>query len=222
MATNQEEKPAKPRTRNRKASDQRKEKAAAKRQTSPDQTRLDQASLDQASLDQARLEASPISPMTATIEETPVEIVPAEAVSEAAPADLAPEAAPPAVALEKVQEKLEEKLEAKKPQEAALSGEVLPPETRRPAALPSGLSGIAHAYGEYTRKSWANGRFLVERLIAARSLDEAIEIQGEFAKQAYTNFIVQAERICVLYGEWALGLFRPLEKFATRWPQVGR
>jgi Pentapeptide repeats (8 copies) len=266
MPPNQEEKPAKPRTRSRKASDQRKEKAAPKRQALPDQASLDQASLDRASLDQASLdqasldqtgldqasldqasldqasldqtgldqaglEAGTVSPMTAPIEDAPVDIVPAEVVSEAAPADLAPveavsidvapEAAPVAVGLEKAQEELE-KLEGKKRQEEALSGEVLPPEVHNPAVQPSGLSGIALAYGEYTRKSWANGRFLVERLIAARSFDEAIEIQGEFAKHAYANFIIQSERICVLYGEWALGFFRPLEKIATGWPQVGR
>jgi hypothetical protein len=97
--------------------------------------------------------------------------------------------------------------------EAALSGEVLPPETRNPLPRAAGLPAIAQAYDDYTRKSWLAGRFLVERLVATHSIDEAIEIQGEFAKQAYANFLVHSERIGVLYGEWAQQLFRPLDKF---------
>ena len=97
-----------------------------------------------------------------------------------------------------------------KPQEAALSGEVLPPAVHAPGSQAAGLPAIAQAYSDYTRQSWLNGRVLVERLIAVRSFDEAIEIQGEFAKQTYANFLTQSERMCVLYGEWAQQFFRPL------------
>jgi Phasin protein len=93
--------------------------------------------------------------------------------------------------------------------EAALSGEVLPPEVRAPASGVMGFQAIAQAYGEYTRNSWSNGRLLTERLIAVRSFDEAIEIQGEFARQAYANFLNQSQKMCVLYGEWAQQFFRP-------------
>ena len=103
--------------------------------------------------------------------------------------------------------------------EAALIGEVLPPEIRNPVPVAAGLPAIAQAYDDYTRKSWLTGRFMVERLITVRSFDEAIEIQGEFAKQAYANFLTHSERICVLYGEWAQQFFRPFDKFATR---IGR
>ena len=98
---------------------------------------------------------------------------------------------------------------AEKIVEAALSGEVLPPQVRAPAAEVAGFQAIAQAYGEYTRNSWLNGRLLTERMIAVRSFNEAIEIQGEFARQAYANFISHSERICVLYGEWAQQFFRP-------------
>ena len=103
--------------------------------------------------------------------------------------------------------------------EPALSGEVLPPEVIEPRPQIDGLQAIAQVYGDYTRKSWLNSRFLIERLMTVRSFDEAIEIHGEFTKQAYTNFLAQSEKICVLYGEWAQQFFRPLEKLATEWPR---
>jgi hypothetical protein len=150
-------------------------------------------------------------------------------VSDVAPRDVVPETAPVALALEEVQAEKVREEQAREDivveqmvQEAALNGEVLPPEGRDPVPQAASLSAIAHAYGEYTRKSWLNGRSLVERLIAMRSLDEAIEIQGEFAKQAYANFIVHSERICGLYGQWAQQAFRPLEKFSAGWPRIGR
>lgn len=239
MPTNQDDKPAKPRTRSRKASQQKTAKAGAKAQIQRDQAAPEQVkrNVEPASPVIARLEDAPVD--LTPVETTPLELAAAEAVSDAAPLDAAPETAPVAVVLEEVQEERvqeervqEEKVQEEKAreedvaeqmiQEAALDGEVLPPEGRDPAPQVASLSAIAQAYGEYTRKSWLNGRSLVERLIAMRSLDEAIEIQGEFAKQAYTNFIVHSERVCGLYGEWAQQFFRPLEKLAAGWPRVGR
>jgi Phasin protein len=126
-------------------------------------------------------------------------VVPAEA----APVEATPMvAAPLAIAVESVPE-------------VALSGEVLPPEIRAHAPQTAGAQAIALAYGEYAQNSWAAGGFLVERLIAARSLNEAMEIQGEFAKQSYVNFFAQSQKIWELYGEWVQQFFRPFDKFAA-------
>ncbi len=234
MPTNQDGKPAKPRTRSRKTSGQKTAKAGAKAQILRDQAQPNQVTRDTepASPVIARLEDAPVD--VTPVDTTPVELAAAEVVPDVAPLDVAPETAPVAVASEELQE---EKAQEKKVQEekareenvaeqlvpeAALNGEVLPPERRDPVPQAASLSAIAQAYGEYTRKSWLNGRSLVERLIAMRSFDEAIEIQGEFAKQAYTNFIVHSERICGLYGQWAQQSLRPLEKFAAGWPRIGR
>src|ERR1700704_5241666 len=48
---------------------------------------------------------------------------------------------------------------------------------------------IAMAYGNYTRKSFEQTKSFVEKLAGVRSLDKAIEIQTEFAKQAYDTFV---------------------------------
>ena len=108
--------------------------------------------------------------------------------------------------------------------EVALSGEVLPPDAgdTTPSLNAVSFQTVAQAYGDYTRKSWQAGRFLVERLITVRTLDEAIVVQSEFAKQAYVNFVAQSERICELYGELAKQFFRPFEKFATERTRIGR
>lgn len=140
---------------------------------------------------EAAPEADPVSAVIAPIEAVAVEPV---AVEEAAP-----EVAPVAATVQAERE-------------AALSGEVLLPEGREHAPRAIGLVAIAEAHGEYLRQSWLTGRALVERLVAVRSLDEAIQIQDEFAKQAYANFVAQSERICGLYGGWAQQLFAPIGK----------
>jgi hypothetical protein len=194
MPTTQEEKPAKPRSRSRKA-EQRAAKAGQKLvevRAEPDpvsaMVETEAPAIETVRIDAPAVEQAPIE--QTLIEETPVQ----ETVTDIAPA----------VAMEKAQD-------------VALSGEVLPP-VHAAASEAAGFQAIAQAYGDYTKKSWLNGRVLVERLIAVRSFDEAIEIQGDFAKQAYANFLVHSQKICVLYGEWAQQLFRPI---ATNW-RIGR
>ena len=211
MPTTQEEKPAKSRQRNRKT-DQRKAKGEKKAEAGPQAD--DPVSAVMAPIEAAQVEIAPVE--IAPIEITPVEITPVEiaevevAAVEAAPAANTPEAiAPVAITMEKAGD-------------AALSGEVLPPEVREHAPQTAGAQAIALAYGDYTRKSVLAGRFLVERLVTVRSFEEAIEIQGEFAKQAFANFVAHSERICELYGAWAQQSFGSFDKLATQWTRIGR
>jgi|HubBroStandDraft_6_1064221.scaffolds.fasta_scaffold65357_4 hypothetical protein len=211
MPTTQEEKPAKSRQRNRKT-DQRKAKGEKKAGAGPQAD--DPVSAVMAPIEAAQVEIAPVE--IAPIEITPVEITPVEiaevevAAVEAAPAAITPEAiAPVAITMEKAGD-------------AALSGEVLPPEVREHAPQTAGAQAIALAYGDYTRKSVLAGRFLVERLVTVRSFEEAIEIQGEFAKQAFANFVAHSERICELYGAWAQQSFGSFDKLATQWTRIGR
>ena len=185
MPTIQEEKAARRRARNRKA---------------------DQRSKGGQKQVEVRAEVDPVSPMVAEPEVTEPEV----AETEVAAADIAPVVAmEPAVAIVPVVA-MEPVVTTERVEETALVGEVLPPEVLKPASHVDGFQAMAQAYGEYTKKSWLNGRFLMERLIAARTFDEAIEIQGEFAKQAYANFLTQSQKMCGLHGEWAQQFFRPL------------
>lgn len=69
------------------------------------------------------------------------------------------------------------------------------------------MQTIALAYGEYTRKSFEQTKSFVEKLAGVRSLDQAIEIQTEFAKQAYETFVMDAQRIRELYSGLAKQTF---------------
>jgi hypothetical protein len=167
-------------------------------QRNPKGEQKKQALPEQVLADQAATDADSVSSNVAPIEATPIEAAPAP-----------PDIAPAVVAEEPIPE-------------TALSGEVLPPETRELAPQMAGPFAVAQAYGEYTRKSWLAGRFLVERLIAVRTFDQAIEVQGEFTRFACANFLTQSQKVCEFYGACAGQFFRPYEKLVAEWPRVGR
>ena len=108
--------------------------------------------------------------------------------------------------------------------EAPLVGEVLPPigATAFADRGPVTIRTIAAAYGDYTTRSFEEGTSFVAKLMGVRSFDKAIEVQTEFARQAYANFFAQSQRICELYGELAKQAFRPWERFAAKVTQGGR
>jgi hypothetical protein len=110
------------------------------------------------------------------------------------------------------------------PVEAPLVGEVLPPigATAPADGGPVTIRTIAAAYGDYTTRSFEEGTSFVAKLMGVRSFDKAIEVQTEFARQAYANFFAQSQRICELYGELAKQAFRPWERFAAKVTQGGR
>src|SRR6266480_54974 len=75
---------------------------------------------------------------------------------------------------------------------------------------------IASAYGDYTKKSFAQTKAYVEKLSGVRSLDKVVEIQTEFARQAYETFVTESKRIRELYSGLAKQSLRPFEGFTAK------
>jgi hypothetical protein len=87
---------------------------------------------------------------------------------------------------------------------------------------PISIQTIANAYGDYTKKSLQETRSFVEKLMGVRSFDKAIELQTEFARQAYANFVADSQKIFELYSELAKQIFKPWEGFEAKVTQAGR
>ena len=82
--------------------------------------------------------------------------------------------------------------------------------------LQNGLSAIATAYGDYTKKSYEDTRSFVEKLSGVRSLDKAIEAQSEYAKTAYETFVSDSQKIAGLYGDLAKQACKPVENLIAK------
>jgi hypothetical protein len=99
------------------------------------------------------------------------------------------------------------------PADAPVTGEAAAAVTTPTAAagenLPVGIQTIANAYRDCFRKSFQENLSFVERLMGVRSMDKAIEVQVDFARQVYADFVGESQRICGLYNELARQAIKP-------------
>src|SRR5436305_10119291 len=87
--------------------------------------------------------------------------------------------------------------------------------------LQSGFQAIAAAYGDYTKKSFEDGKSFVEKLAGVKSLDKAIELQTEYAKSAYETFVAESPEIAELYTDLATQRYKPLEGLMAMLGAIG-
>lgn len=74
-----------------------------------------------------------------------------------------------------------------------------------------GWQAIATECTDYSKKSFEEGSAALEKLLGAKSLDKAIEIQSAYAKTAYEGFVVQATKLGELYTDLAKETYKPIE-----------
>jgi hypothetical protein len=92
-----------------------------------------------------------------------------------------------------------------------------------PADIPAiDFHTLATAYGNYTKKSFAETKAYVEKLSGVRSIDKIVEIQTEFAKQAYETFVTESKKIRELYSGLAKQNLTPFESFVARKNRAAR
>ena len=79
-----------------------------------------------------------------------------------------------------------------------------------------GWQTIATEFADYSKKSFEESSAAVEKLLGARSLDKAIEVQSEFAKSAYEGFVAQATKFGELYTDLAKESYKPFETLMAK------
>ena len=82
--------------------------------------------------------------------------------------------------------------------------------------LSKGVQAIAAETAEYSKKSYEEGTAAFEKLLGAKSLDKAIEIQTAYAKSAYEGFVAQTTKIGEIYADLAKECYKPLENFVGK------
>ena len=82
--------------------------------------------------------------------------------------------------------------------------------------LTKGVQTIAAETADYSRKSFEEGSAALEKLLGAKSLDKAIEIQTTYAKTAYEGFVAQATKLGELYADLAKETYKPFENFVGK------
>ena len=82
--------------------------------------------------------------------------------------------------------------------------------TAASATLSKGLQDIAAELTDYSKKAFAANSAMWEKLLGARSVELAVQIQSEFAKQAYEGFVAQATKVTELYTRVASDALKPV------------
>jgi hypothetical protein len=83
-------------------------------------------------------------------------------------------------------------------------------------ATSKGFQAIAAEVTNYSKKSFEDGSAAVERLLGAKSLEKAIEIQSEYVKTAYEGFVAQATKMGELYADLAKEAYKPYEGYLAK------
>lgn len=74
-----------------------------------------------------------------------------------------------------------------------------------------GLQAIAVEVADYSKKSIEDNTALVEKLIGAKTIDKAIEVQSAFVKSSYETYLARVTKIGELYGDLAKEAYKPVE-----------
>jgi len=80
-------------------------------------------------------------------------------------------------------------------------------------AMSKGVQAIATEVADYSKKSFEEGAAVFEKLLGAKSIEKAFEVQAEYAKSAYEGFVAKATKIGELYADIAKETYKPLEGY---------
>lgn len=79
-----------------------------------------------------------------------------------------------------------------------------------------GFQAIAARWTEFSKRSFEDATRTFEQLVAAKSLEQAFEIQSRYAKTAYDNWMAEASKIGELYASAAREAYKPVEQAVAK------
>ena len=80
-------------------------------------------------------------------------------------------------------------------------------------AVSKGMQAMATEAVDYSKRSFDSSGAAVEKLMAARSLDKAVEAQTEIVRSAYENYVGEMARMSEIVTDMAKGAYQPYEAF---------
>ena len=70
---------------------------------------------------------------------------------------------------------------------------------------------LAAEVADYSRKSYSESAAAWEKFLGAKSLEKAMEVQSDYFKSAYEDFVAQATKLSELYADLAKEAYKPFE-----------
>lgn len=85
-----------------------------------------------------------------------------------------------------------------------------------------GAQTIAVEAADYAKRSFEQGTATLEKLVGAKTLDKAVEIQTDYVRNAYETFVAQSTKMGELYANLAREALKPYEGMMARPAPVAR
>lgn len=83
-------------------------------------------------------------------------------------------------------------------------------------AWSKGAQAIAVEVVDYSKKTAECSALAWEKLMGAKSLEKAMEVQTEYLRSAYEGFVAEATKLGELYVDLAREAYKPFESALTR------
>ena len=98
----------------------------------------------------------------------------------------------------------------------SLSKEGFDAATRSFGEMNKGFQVLAAEMTDYSKRTFEDVFRAWEELLGARSMDRAFEIQSQYAKKAYDNYIAEVSKLGEMYVSLARNAYKPVEQAAAR------
>jgi hypothetical protein len=83
-------------------------------------------------------------------------------------------------------------------------------------AVSKSVQSIAVEMADYSKKAFEDGAAATEKLMSAKSIEKALEVQSDYFKSAYEGFVSQTAKLGQLYTGLAQEAYKPLETYVTK------
>lgn len=86
-------------------------------------------------------------------------------------------------------------------------------------AMNKGIQALAVETADYQKKSYESGAAALEKILAAKSVEKAVEIQNEYLKSTYEGYIGEMSKIGSMMSDFARDAYRPFESVFGKIPK---
>src|SRR5262249_16700597 len=78
------------------------------------------------------------------------------------------------------------------------------------------IQTIATEMTDYTKRSVENSTKALEKMVGAKSIDQIVQVQSEYAKAAYEDYFAEATKLGKLCADLGTEAFRPYEGLTSK------
>jgi phasin family protein len=83
-------------------------------------------------------------------------------------------------------------------------------------AVSKSFQAIAVEMADYSKKTFEDGAAATEKLLGAKSLEKAIEVQSDYFKSAYEGFVSESTKLGELFADLAQEVYKPFEGYMAK------